>query len=175
MYQKLKICLLKNPLTVVKIMSVEFEGRKRIRLDDDEEVIEAVIRLPRSLYDGVKAEAKIRGISTASFVRDALMKALKVPAEIGEEISDLLESCSVDEDNFEIEGVKGFLANVSGSRLKGDVWTPRQLDKVAEKLVVGYHGYVFPPTLNDLIDRVAKAMKLNEHQKDYLARALLPS
>ena len=175
MDQKLKICLLKNLSTVVKIMSVEFEGRKRIHLDDDEESIEAIIRLPRSLYEDVKAEAEIRGISTASFIRDALMKALKVPAEIDEEINDLLESCSFDEDNFEIEGAKGFLVNVSDSSLKGDVWTPKQLDKIAEKLVIGYQGYVFPPKLNDLIDRVAEAMKLNEQQKDYLARALLPS
>jgi len=93
-------------------MSVEFEGRKRIHLDDDEESIEATIRLPRSLYEDVKAEAEIQGISTVSFIRDALVKALKVPAEIDEEINDLLESCSFDEDNFEIEGAKGFLVNV---------------------------------------------------------------
>jgi hypothetical protein len=153
-------------------MSVEFEGRKRIHLDDDEETIEAIIRLPRSLYEEIKAEAERRGISTASFVREALMKALEIPAEIDQEINELLESCSVDEDNFEIEGVNGFLVNVSDSSLKGGMWTPKQLDKVAEKLVIGYHGYVFPPKLNDLIDRVAKAMELNEEQKDYLARAL---
>jgi len=158
--------------TVVKMMSAGFEEKKRIHLDDDEENIEAIIRLPRSLYEEIKAEAERRGISTASFVRETLMKALKVPAEIDEEINELLESCSVDEDSFEIEGVNGFLVCVSDSSLKGDLWTPKQLDKVAEKLVIGYHRYVFPPKLNDLIDRVAKAMELNKQQKDYLARAL---
>jgi hypothetical protein len=153
-------------------MSAEFKGRKKIHLDDDEETIEAIIQLPKSLFEEIKAEAKRRGISTASFVREVLMKALKVPAEIDEEIDELLESCSVDEDSFEIEGVNGFLINVSDSSLKGDVWTPKQLDKVAEKLVIGYHGYVFPPKLNALIDRVAKAMELNKRQRDYLAHAL---
>ena len=153
-------------------MSAEFEGKKRIRLDDEEEPVEAIIRLPQGLYEDIKAEAKMRGVSTAAFIRNALVKALKVPVAIDKDIDELLESCSVDEDNFEIEGVNGFLANVSDSSLKGDVWTQKQLDKVAEKLVIGYHGYVFPPKLNDLLDRVAKAMKLNEPQKDYLARAL---
>jgi predicted DNA binding CopG/RHH family protein len=67
-------------------MSVEFEGRKKIHLDDDEENIEAIIRLPRRLFEEIKAEARRRGISTASFVREVLMEALKVPAEIDEEI-----------------------------------------------------------------------------------------
>jgi hypothetical protein len=52
-------------------MPAEFEGRNRIHLDDDEENIEAIIRLPRTLYEEIKTKAEsaryVQRVQTSHF------------------------------------------------------------------------------------------------------------
>jgi len=144
---------------------------KRVYLEDDEEPIELTIRVPASLHKKLIEEAKKRGLSQASFVREALMKATETNPELEKEIDKLLDACTT-EDTFEIEDEQGFLYQVSQSDLKGDVWTAKQLDKVAEKLVIGWEHYFIQPDINDLIERFAQAMELSKAQKQYLDRKI---
>jgi hypothetical protein len=144
---------------------------KRVYLEDDEEPIELTIRVPASLHKKLIEEAKKRGLSQASFVREALMKATETNPELEKEIDKLLDACTT-EDTFEIEDEQGFLYQVSQSKLKGDVWTAKQLDKVAEKLVIGWEHYFIQPDINDLIERFSQAMELSKAQKQYLDRKI---
>jgi hypothetical protein len=150
-------------------MNVKVE--KRVYLEDDEEPIELTVRVPASLHKKIVEQAKQRGLSQASFVREALMKATETNPELEKEIDKLLDACTT-EDTFEIEDEQGFLHQVSQSKLKGDVWTAKQLDKVAEKLVVGWEHYFIQPDINDLIERFAQAMELSKAQKQYLDRKI---
>jgi hypothetical protein len=150
-------------------MDVKIE--KRVYLEDDEQPIELTVRVPASLHKKIVEQAKQRGLSQASFVREAIMRAVETIPEIEKKIDKLLDSCTTEE-TFEIEDEQGFLYQVSQSDLKGDVWTSKQLDKVAEKLVIGWEHYFIKPDINDLIERFAQAMELSKAQKQYLDRKI---
>lgn len=122
------------------------------------EPIDVTIRIPKSLYENIKKQAEERGISTASLVREALMKSIEISEKEENEIDELLKSCSSDKDSFTIEDEYGFLNRVSKSSLKGNIWTPEQLDKVANKFYIGWKGYFVQPDPKDLLARFSKAI-----------------
>lgn len=150
----------------MKITETEKE-QKRIFLPDNEEPLEITLRIPKNLHEKIKEQAEKQGLSQASFVRQALMKAMESNPATSKKIDELLASCTT-EDTFEIENENGFLNLVSTSQLKGEIWTTKELDKVAPKLVQGYQGYFMSPDINDLISRFSKAMELTKPQKQYL-------
>lgn len=145
---------------------IEFKPTKRIYLDDAQKTVEVTIRLPGDLYEKVTEQAKKRGLSTASYVREALMTSIDVSPEEEKEIKRLLEDCSTEE-GFEIEGEDGFLNQVIQRNLRGEIWTPKQLDKVAVKFFDGWEGYFVQPEAEDLAKRFRKAMNLDKRQAQY--------
>jgi len=149
----------------------EIPEKKRVYLEDNEEPLEITLRIPKNLHEKIMEQAKKQGLSQASFVRQCLMKAIETNPETTKQIDALLEACTT-EDTFEIENENGFLYQVSESELKGEVWTPKELDKVAEKFVIGWQHYFMQPDINDLLARFSKAMELTKAQKQYLDRKI---
>lgn len=85
-----------------------------------------------------------------------------------EKLETLLKDCT-EFGGFEIEDEHGFKALCQERGLIGEVWTEEYLTKVAEKLKIGYDGYLIKPLRHELINDCAKAMKLNEEQKEILS------
>ena len=155
-------------------------GRKRVYLEDDAETLDVTFRITKKQYETLKEKAKEKGISMASYMRESLIKSF--PSDVSDEtkqnIDQLLEDCSQtdeweDEPKFEIEGEQGFLNQVVQRELTAEFWTPRQLDRVAERFVVGYKGYFVKPDVNSLLKRFGKAMKFDKTQREYLERKVI--
>lgn len=154
----------------------ETKSKKKVRyLKPEEENVDRMLRIPKSSYEKVMEEAEARGLSGSSIVREALKFYLERKPEI--KIETLLKDCTTKDDfeekeGFEIEGKDGFLNQTKERKIIAEAWTEEQLYEVAEKLIVGHDGYFVPPSYEDLINRSAEAMKLNENQKAYLTQVI---
>jgi hypothetical protein len=147
--------------------------RNAIYLENEGDTIDALFRLSKTQYETLKEKAKEKGVSMASFVREALIKNFgsDIPEETKQEIQQLLEDCSITDEEgegFTIEDKQGFLNQVGERKLIGEIWTPEQLDKVAEKFAIGWERYFFRPDTDNLMERFSQAMKLDKTQRDYL-------
>lgn len=148
--------------------------RKGIYLEENEESQDAIFQLSKKQLDTLREKAEERGISMASYVREALIKsfASNIPEETKQQIDQLLKDCSTTDEEegegFIIEDKQGFLNQVAERKLTGKIWVPDQLDKVAEKFAIGWENYFFPPETDNLMERFNQAMKLNKAQRDYL-------
>ena len=92
-----------------------------------------------------------------------------------DEILRLLKDCSeglfVPPTPFEIEGEDGFIGQVKARGLTGDVWTHDMLEVCGKKLRLGYENYTLSPNAENFLDRVSKAMRLDEAQNEVLKSA----
>lgn len=149
--------------------------RKSIYLEDETEKRDVTFRMTQEQLDTLREKAGEKSISMSSYIREALIKSFSsdIPEETKKKIDKLLEDCSAEEGGFSIEDEDGFLNQVATRDLTEDIWTPEQLDRVAEKFVIGYEGYFFPPDVGDLSKRFVKAMKLDKTQEEYFGRKIV--
>lgn len=116
--------------------------------------------------DKIEALIKKQSLPTSKTKRE--IEEPNPTDEQREKLETLLKDCE-EFGGFEIEDEEGFIALCQERNVKGDMWTPEYLTKLAEKLKIGYDGYLVKPDRDELLNRCAKAMKLNEEQKEILS------
>lgn len=121
-----------------------------------------LVQLNEDLLEQAKGEAKERGMSLSSYLRESLIHRLyKTTPEKELEIDQLLSNCTSQEDSERrliIEGKEGFLNQIAEKGLTGEVWTFSQIDKVALRLRTSPK-----PTEEQCL----QAMKLDKMQTQY--------
>lgn len=121
-----------------------------------------LVQLNEHLLDQVRQEAERRNITLSSYIRECLIHRLgKSLPQQEAQIDRLLEYCTAKEGNrtLIVEGEEGFLNQVAKRGLTGDVWTFRQIDKLARKLHTSPRSVEEP---------CMKAMQLDKVQAQYL-------
>ena len=155
---------------------------KRISdLDAEEDMIQTTVLLPTKLFKKLDALSSLKEMSKGAIVREALgdysekqNKIIKTPE--GSKISnkvlkDLLRECTTYYGNFEVEGDKGFIALCEEKGVKLKDLTYEQFGVVADKLRIGYNGYVVKPSVDEFIGKLS-VLEPTEEQKDLLREAL---
>jgi predicted Zn-ribbon and HTH transcriptional regulator len=126
-----------------------------------------VVQLNKDYYKQAKDEAKRRGMSLSSYVRESLLHRLKkISPEKELEIDKLLSECTSLEDEqitFIVEGEQGFLNQLAQKDLTGEVWTPSQIDKVVLRI---------SRSPKQVEDQCIQAMKLDKMQTQYFKAQL---
>jgi len=129
----------------------ETPRKNAVYLEDEGDTIDTLFRLSRTQYETLKEKAREKGVSMASYIRESLIKnfSSNISNEKKQEIDQLLRDCSttdeLDGESFNIEGKEGFLNQMAERKLIGEIWNPEQLDKIAEKFVIGWERYFFRP------------------------------
>ena len=155
---------------------------KRISdLDAEEDMIQTTVLLPTKHFKKLDGLSSLKEMSKGAIVRDALSKYFAEQEKIietpeGSKVSnkvvkDLLRKCTTYYGNVEIEDEKGFIAlgEEKGIRLKD--LTDAQFEMVAEKLEIGYKGYVLRPSVDEFIGKLS-VLEPTEEQKDLLREKL---
>lgn len=121
-----------------------------------------LVQLNETLLEQAKGEARERGMSLSSYLRESLIHRLsKTSPEKELEIDQLLSNCTSQEDSERrliIEGKEGFLNQIAEKGLTGEVWAFSQIDKVALRL---------SRSPKPIENQCLQAMKLDKMQTQY--------
>ena len=150
-------------------------------LDVDEEMVQAQVLVPRKYMKKLGGLALIKETSKGAVVRDALRKYFDEQDKIIETpessmvsnkvLKDLLRGCTTYWGNFEVEGDEGFIALCKEKGVKLKDLTDAQFGVVADKLRIGYNGYVLRPSVDEYIGKLS-ILEPTEEQKDLLREKL---
>jgi len=165
-----------------EIVKSEPTKMKRVAdLDVDEDMIETHVLLPEKYFKKLDATSSMKEMSKGAIVREALKEYFDKqdrPIELprgtkvsNEVIKNLLRECTTYWGNFEIEGEEGFIAVAKEKGIKLKDLTEPQFEVLAEKLVIGYTGYAFRPTVDEFIGKLS-VLEPTEKQKDILRKKL---
>ena len=150
-------------------------------LDVDEEMVQAQVLVPRKYMKKLGGLAVIKETSKGAIVRDALRKyfdeqdkVMETPegAKVSNKVvKDLLKRCTTFWGNVNVEGDEGFIALCKEKGVKLKDLTYEQFGIVADKLRIGYNGYVVKPSVDEFIGKLS-VLEPTEEQKDLLREAL---
>ena len=150
-------------------------------LDVDEELIQTQVLMPKGYMKKLDALSSLKEMSKGALVRTAIGEYLErqetvIETPKGAKVSnkvvkDLLRACTTYYGNFEVEGEKGFIALCKEKGVKLKDLTYEQFGVVADKLRIGYNGYVVKPSVDEFIGKLS-VLEPTEEQKDLLREAL---
>ena len=154
---------------------MKVENGKTENLEDAEEDVEVIFRMPKAQYKKLGLIALNRETSRAQIIRDALDKHLETLSKPEEQkpiipdrqLSKILRECSA-EGGFEIDGEDGFIAKMHEKGFKLKDLTPEQWRKVQEKLEIGYAGYFLKPEPEEFAEKF-EVLEPNEEQREWLS------
>ena len=162
-------------------MSEPTKTKRVSDLDVEEEMVQTQVLLPRKYFKKLGALALLKEMSKGAMVRDALRdyfvkqeKVIETPegAKVSNKVvKDLLRKCTTYYGNFEVEGEKGFIALCKEKGVKLKDLTYEQFGVVADKLRIGYNGYVVKPSVDEFIGKLS-VLEPTEEQKDLLREVL---
>ena len=155
---------------------------KRISdLDAEEDMIQTTVLLPTKHFKKLDGLSSLKEMSKGAIVREALgdyfekqNKIIKTPegSKISNKvIKDLLRECRTYYGNFQVEGEKGFIVLCKEKGVKLNDLTDAQFEIVADKLKIGYEGYVVKPSVDEFIGKLS-VLEPTEKQKDLLREKL---
>jgi len=135
---------------------------KSLNLEEEENnIIQVTFNVSRDDIKKIGHKAVEEGVSRAEIIRRAIKQYIHNNIEKPQpatkisdrELNRLLRECSPDEESFEIDGEDGFIELFADKGWKLNDLTPEQFDRVLEKLEIGYENYVFPPAVEDWVER----------------------
>jgi len=156
---------------------MEVEKKRIHNLEEDEDLERVELLMPKNMVDKLKQTALDKDMSRASIVREALNKWFKEqenpesnPEAIipDKDLNEILEHCTTYYGGFEIEGEDGFIETMKANDFKLSDLTPEQWEKVKDKIVIGYNGYTFKPSLEEFAEKF-KDLEPSEEQYTWLS------
>ena len=163
----------------------EMPKTKRVPdLDVDEEMIQTQVLMPKKYMKKLDGLSSLKEMSKGALVRNALreyferqQKIIETPegpegAKVSNKVlKELLMNCTTYWGNFEVEGEKGFIDLCEEKGIKLKDLTYEQFGVVADKLRIGYNGYVLKPSIDEFIGKLS-VLEPTTEQKDLLREAL---
>ena len=150
-------------------------------LDIDENMIQTQVLLPEKYQKKLGALSLLKEKSKGALVREALRdffeaeerrtetpKGFKVSDLV---LNDILKQSSTFWGNQLVDGENGYIVLAKQHGIKFSDLSDTQFERVAEKLVIGYKGYAFPPTIDEFIGKFSE-LELTDKQKDFLREKL---
>lgn len=149
---------------------------KRIAdMDSNEDLERVQVMLPQRLLEKLKEFAYEREISRGAVIRQALkdyFAKIENPSpsnpeqEFSEEsLTEILEQCETYFGGFETTGEEGFFNMAQQHGLKLKTLTDTQFLKVAEKLKIGYQGFLFAPSIDEFLEYATSLEPTSEQEK----------
>lgn len=145
--------------------------RKKIDLDNDDELIDAHFKMSKKDYENLKKTASRKKVSLGSILRSTLSdrvilnkrRRLLTIARLDK----VLDSCDSFFGGFEIEGDGGFIKRMVSEGLNLGSLSNSQWDRVKEKIKIGYNDYSEKPSPYKFMDKF-EVLDPSEDQKDWL-------
>jgi hypothetical protein len=149
------------------------ETEEILDLDREAEPITATVKLPRKDLKELGHKAINEGISRGEAIRKAVKEYIgkgnpKIAKINDKEINEILEDCTKEDGNFEIDGEAGFIQKFGAKEWKLSDLTPEQWEKVSEKLEIGYNGYWSKPEPSEFAEKFAE-LEPSEEQTAWLS------
>ena len=145
--------------------------KKRIDLDEDDELVVATFKLSKKDQEKLREEAFRRKRSQGSLLRESLKNHLKDVDKrrkiLGEELDKILDDCGGWFGGFEIDGEDGFIERMVSEGLMLKDLSDDQWDRVKEKIKVGWDGYSDKPSSYKFVNKFV-VLKPSEEHKDWL-------
>ena len=144
---------------------------KKIKLDNDDELIDAHFKMSKKDYEDLKKNAYRKKVSLGTVLRSALsyhVKSVKRRRLIAiARLNFILYSCTGLFGGFEIDGTEGFIARMVSEDLTLDVLSSSQWNRVKEKIKIGYDDYPEKLSSDDFLDKFT-LLNPSEDQEDWL-------
>jgi hypothetical protein len=151
---------------------------KRIsNLDENEQLVRAIISLPEDTFKKLGKEAYERGVSKASIIRDLLNKHFaeaEKPAKPNpeaiindEELEALINEAQTFWGGFQTVGEKGFFTKFEAEKWKFSDLTDEQFIALCSYLKKGYDGFSEKPSVEEFVGFIEE-LNATEEQSELL-------
>lgn len=151
------------------------KGSKRVAdLDADDTMKRVQVMIPHKRYKWLRERATEKECSGGAIMQEALRDYQKKVAvepssmdESDEKLMDILDGCSTFYGGFEIEEEEGFIETMVENKFKLKDLTSEQWEKVQEKLLIGYKGYLSAPKGEEFVEKF-DVLEPTEEQRQWL-------